>query len=101
MLAKTGTIRICGIFLGGINEDRLTPAYNEFKPPPDFLNTPIWISAGLSDPRARLAKHEAVQLSIKRAGFKQIQLGIYPGGHELNPAEVTRALRWFREVGKF
>lgn len=101
MLAKSGTMRICGLFIGGINEDRLTPAYNEFKPPADFLNMPIWISAGLSDPRAPLAKHEAVQLPIQHAGFRNVRLGIYPGGHELNPAEVQRALRWFRELGKF
>lgn len=101
MLAKTQTLRICGLYLTGINDDRLTPAYEEFRPPPDFLNTPIWISCGTYDQIAPLAKVEAVQTSMRHTGFKQIRLGIFPGRHEVAPAEVQRALRWFREVGKF
>jgi hypothetical protein len=101
MLAKSRTIRICGFFLAGINEDRLTPAYREFQPPPAFLNVPIWLSVGMSDRIAPLAKHEAVQLSLQHAGFTQVKLGIFDGRHEVNPGEVQRALRWFREFGKF
>jgi predicted esterase len=101
MLAKTGTLRICGLYLTGINDDQLTPAYEEFQPPPDFLNTPIWITCGTYDQIAPLAKVEAVQTSMRHTGFKQIPLGIFPGRHEIAPAEVQRALRWFREVGRF
>ena len=101
MLAKSGSVRICGFFLAGINDDRLSAGYKEFQPPPDFLNIPIWLSAGMNDPIAPLAKHEAVQLSLQHTGFKQVRLGIFYGSHEVKPAEVQRALRWFREVGKF
>ena len=101
MLAKSGAVRICGFFLAGINDDRLSAGYREFHPPPEFLDVPVWLSAGMNDQRAPLAKHEAVQLSLQHTGFTRIKLGIFDGGHELKPAEVQRALRWFREVGHF
>lgn len=101
MLARSGTVRICGFFLAGINDDRLTAGYREFHPPDTFLNVPVWLSAGMSDQIAPLAKHEAVQLSLQHTGFKQVEMGIFDGRHEVKPAEVQRALRWFRELGKF
>src|SRR5205823_1276868 len=46
MLAKENKVRICGFFLAGINSDRLSAAYNDYRPPGDFLNAPVWISSG-------------------------------------------------------
>lgn len=44
LLALAGN-RVVGIFLTGVNEDRLTEGYRQFKPGGDFLRTPIYISA--------------------------------------------------------
>ena len=101
MLASNRGFKICGLFLAGINSDRVTAAYNDYKPPADFLNTPIWISSGTTDPIAPPGAQEGVYYSLKRTGFKQVRLEKFFGGHALKSAEIQRALHWFREVGKF
>jgi hypothetical protein len=100
MLAGNRGLKICGIFLAGINSDRVTAAYKDYHPPADFLNTPIWISSGASDRIAPPASEELVYFSLKRTGFKNVRLEQFSGGHTLNKAEIQRALHWFREVGK-
>ena len=101
MLDKENKIRICGFFLGGINSDRLSAAYNDYHPPGDFLNVPVWISSGMQDQIAPPGAQEAVFYSLKRTGFKQVRLEHFFGGHSLKRPEIQRALHWFREVGKF
>ena len=101
MLAKSGSVKICGFFLAGINSDRLSAAYKDLQPATGFLSTPIWISSGASDQVAPPATEELVYYSLKRAGFKQVRLEQFFGGHTLKSSEVQRALHWFREVGKF
>ena len=101
MLAKSGTVKICGFFLAGINDDRLSEAYKTYHPPPDFLAVPIWLSSGMDDRTAPPAKHEHVQFSLQNTGFQHVRVERFLGGHEVKPAEVQRALQWFREMGKF
>ncbi len=101
MLASNRGFKICGMFLAGINSDRVTAAYKDYQPPADFLNTPIWISSGTTDQIAPPGTQEGVYYSLKRTGFKQVRLEKFFGGHALKSAEIQRALHWFREVGKF
>lgn len=101
MLAKSGNVNIRGLFLSGINTDRLSAAYTDFQAPPNFLSTPIWISSGASDRVAPPASEELVYYSLKRTGFQQVRLEQFFGGHVVNSAEIQRALHWFRELGKF
>jgi hypothetical protein len=101
MLAKTGSLNICGFFLSGINEDRLSPAYKTYQPGGDFLNIPIWISGGMEDIIATPSLEGAVQASLRRTGFKRVRVERFMGGHGLKRAEVRLALRWFRELGGF
>lgn len=101
MLAKSGNVKICGLFLGGINSDHLSAALNEFHPDADFLSVPIWISGGSDDKRAPPASEQLVYYSIKRTGFRRVRLEQFFGGHSLNRAALQGALRWFREVEKF
>jgi predicted esterase len=49
----------------------------------------------------RLAKQSQVALSMQHAGFTNVQIRTFYGGHEIKPAEVQRALRWFRKMGNF
>src|SRR6266404_5641748 len=49
MLAKSGSVRVCGFFLSGINEDRLGEAYKTYQPGGGFLDVPVWLSSGASD----------------------------------------------------
>lgn len=101
MMARSGTIRLCGLFLAGINEDRLTPAYQEYRPPSSFLEVPIWLSSGDKDQIAPSRAHEKVYFSLQRSGFKHVRLEGFFGGHQLKQSEVRRALKWFREMGRF
>jgi len=101
MLAKTGSVRICGFFLSGINEDRLGEAYKTYQPGRGFLEVPVWLSSGSGDTVAPPQSHSLVKASLERTGFKHVRLEQFTGQHQLKMSEVRRALQWFRELGKF
>lgn len=101
MLATTRSLRICGLFLEGMNDDRVSVAYNQFHPPSTFLEVPIWLSSGLNDTIAPPFSQQRVQTSLQHTGFKHVRLEPFDGKHQLKAAELERALRWFRELGKF
>lgn len=96
-LLAAGGYRVVGIFLAGMNEERMTQAYRGFKPGPDFLRTPIFLSSGVHDMIATLEQQNAVENSMRRTGFANIRHTTHPGGHEVRPAQVQEALRWFRK----
>ena len=101
MLAKSGSVRVCGFFLSGINEDRLGEAYKTYQPGAGFLEVPVWLSSGSRDPIATPQAHNLVKASLDRAGFKRVRLEQFTGGHQLKLSEIRRALQWFRELGRF
>ena len=101
MLAKSGSVRVCGFFLSGINEDRLGEAYRTYQPGAGLLEVPVWLSSGSSDPVATPDAHNLVRASLLRTGFKHVRLEQFSGGHQLKLAEVRRALQWFRQLGRF
>jgi hypothetical protein len=98
-LARNGC-RITGIYLTGVNEDHLSDGYARSRLGADFLSTPIYLSAGHDDRIARLEQQYDVVGSIKRTGFQRIRIGIFRGGHEVNDAQTSTALRWFRALQK-
>jgi hypothetical protein len=99
LLAKNGC-RIIGIYLTGANEDRLSEGYARVRPSPDFLSTPIYVSAGRDDRIATVEQQYDVAGSIKRTGFQRIRIGTFHGDHEVNDAQTSIALRWFRTFQK-
>ena len=101
MMASTNAVKPCGFFLAGINDDRLSAAYKDYHPSANFLNVPIWLSSGMNDPRAPYGAHERVRASLVNTGFRRVRLEPFPGGHEVDAAQVQLALRWFRQAGKF
>jgi hypothetical protein len=101
MLASAQAVKICGFFLAGINDDQISLAYKTYHPPPSFLNIPIWLSSGTGDSIAPPFKHEHVRASLANTGFKHVRLESFAGGHEVDPAQVQLALRWFRQLGNF
>jgi hypothetical protein len=101
MLAKSGSVRVCGFFLSGINEDRLGEAYKTYHPGAGLLEVPVWLSSGSSDPIATPQAHNLVKASLDRTGFRRVRLEQFGGGHQLKLSEVRRALQWFRELGRF
>lgn len=101
MLAKTGSVGICGFFLSGINEDRLGESYKVYQPGRGLLEVPVWLSSGSGDTVATPQAHNLVKASLDRAGFKRVRLEQFTGQHQLKMSEVRSALRWFRELGRF
>jgi hypothetical protein len=96
MFAVAG-YRVEGIFLEGINEDRITLGYQHFQPGKSFLRTPIFLSSGRRDLIATVDQQTAVKDSMQRTGFTNIRHVTFSGGHEVLPAHVAQALRWFRK----
>src|SRR5213594_561955 len=99
LLARNGC-RITGIYLTGVNEDYLSGGYARSQPGADFLRTPIYVSAGHDDRIARLEQQYDVVGLIKRTGFTRIRIGTFRGGHEVNDAQTSIALEWFRSLQK-
>jgi surfactin synthase thioesterase subunit len=99
VLARNGC-RITGVYLTGVNQDYLREGYSRSKPGANFLSTPIYVSAGHDDRIATLEQQYAVAGSIKRTGFNRVRIGTFRGGHEVNDAQTSIALRWFRELQK-
>ena len=99
VLARNGC-RITGLYLTGVNQDYLSPGYARSQPGADFLSTPIYVSAGHDDRIATLEQQYDVVGSIKRTGFKRVRIGTFRGGHEVNDAQTSVALRWFRQLQK-
>lgn len=96
-LFAVGGYRMAGIFLTGINEDRITEGCRRFKPPRDFYSIPIFLSSGDKDRIATPNQQSAVENSMRRTGFKNIRHKTFAGGHEGWAPHVVEALRWFRE----
>jgi hypothetical protein len=101
MLARSGSVRVCGFFLSGINEDRLGEAYRTYHPGAGLLEVPVWLSSGSDDRIATPQAHNLVKASLERAGFRRVRLEQFGGGHQLKMSEVRRALQWFRQLGRF
>jgi hypothetical protein len=99
LLAKNGC-RIAGIYITGANEDHLSDGYARIQPGANFLNTPIYISAGHDDRIATVEQQYTVAGSIKRTGFNRMRIGTFHGGHEVNDGQTSVALHWFRELAK-
>jgi len=99
LLAKNGC-RLAGIYITGANEDHLSDGYARIQPGGNFLNTPIYISAGHDDRIATVEQQYTVAGSIKRTGFNRMRIGSFHGGHEVNDGQTSVALGWFRGLAK-
>ncbi len=99
LLARNGC-RVAGIYITGANEDHLSDGYARIHPGANFLDTPIYISAGHDDRIATVEQQYTVAGSIKRTGFNRMRIGTFHGGHEVNDGQTSVALRWFRELAK-
>ena len=97
LLARNGS-HIAGIYITGANADQLSLGYERAAPGREFLLTPVYISAGRDDRIATLEQQYNVAGSIKRTGFQRVKIGTFHGGHEVNDAQTSIALRWFRQL---
>lgn len=88
--------RPIGVFQGGCNEpvmSRVIGLYHPDKAP--FLSVPVFLSSGRDDRIATREQVEDVASALRSAGFRQVRLERFSGGHELHADHVEEALRWF------
>ncbi|MBS0660681.1 MAG: hypothetical protein JSR82_20875 [Verrucomicrobia bacterium] len=97
MLARSG-VKFCGLFLTGINDDRLSESYDTYGRPSNITSVPIFMSGGRGDKIAPPEAHLAVKRSMERKGFN-VKLELFDGGHEVHRPHVREALRWFAGKG--
>ncbi|MGI8819304.1 MAG: hypothetical protein ACR2ID_00280 [Chthoniobacterales bacterium] len=97
LLALAGC-RLAGIFLTGINEDRLSDGYRQFHPGAAFLRTPIFLSSGRADQVATISAQQSVFASMQRTGFTRLRHEMFDQGHAVKRTQLRAALRWFREL---
>ncbi len=95
-LFAAGGYHVIGIFLEGINEEKVTEGCRRFKPGNSFFLTPIFLSSGQQDKIATLNQQFAVENSMRQTGFKNVRHKTFPGGHWVVAGHVQQALRWFR-----
>jgi hypothetical protein len=95
LLAVAG-YRVIGMFLTGMNEDRLSKGYRTFQPGAAFLRTPIYISAGQLDTIARPGQEQEVKRAFEQTGFTRVRLVPMSHGHAVSRSATREALRWFR-----
>src|SRR4029434_8109158 len=92
LLAKNGS-HVAGIYITGANADQLSEGYARAAPRNESLNTPVYVRGGADGPVATLEQQCNVAGSIKRTGFQRIRIGTFHGGHEVNDAQTSIALR--------
>jgi predicted esterase len=89
---------IIGIYLAGINADTLVPAAKQLAVLNDkFKRTPVFLQSGRTDEIATPAAHATVFADLKRAGFRNVRVEYFDGGHEIDPRPMNEALQWFRQ----
>jgi predicted esterase len=87
---------VIGVFMGGCNEDRATAGYNVSRAGNAFLDLPMFLSNGRSDPIAGTDKGTVVKQVMEQNGFRNVRLESYDGGHRLDTNHLRQALEWFR-----
>ena len=93
---------IIGIYLAGINQETLVAAAETFNVlDVKFKNVPVFLQSGQKDEVATPEDHRAISASLKRAGFRRVQVAYFPGAHDVEPAPLREALDWFHAMATF
>ncbi|MBA3963292.1 MAG: hypothetical protein H0X40_15515 [Chthoniobacterales bacterium] len=89
--------KLIGLYLTGINVDRLSAGYRDLHPGRGFLHTPVFISVGRDDKVAPPYTQVAVKTSLQRTGFDRVRLETFAGGHAVKRTHLREALAWFQK----
>lgn len=96
----TGKLHVCGLFLGGCNEDKTEDAKKETSVRSgDLRQVKLFVSNGKSDDIATMAMGKAVGNSADKV-FGEVRIETFDGGHAISQEQVKIALAWFLEPAK-
>jgi predicted esterase len=88
---------VAGVFLGGCNEAHSHVLLGQYPSVQErFSQIAFFLSAGHDDRIAPPASMRRVAEQLRRSGVKRLELSEHPGGHRLDPQDLTLALRWLR-----
>jgi len=90
---------IMGVYLAGINQNTLLSGARQFKVLDEaFRDIPVFLQSGEKDEVSTPADHRGVRDELRRAGFKNIRIEYFSGGHVSDARLLGTALDWFREI---
>ena len=95
-------VEVCGMFMGGCNEDRTGDAASWIKlggsSKTKYKKVPVFLSSGLEDKTANTRHVEAVENSMKKFGMKTVRRETFAGGHSVHKPHPQQAVEWFLEL---
>jgi predicted esterase len=90
--------RVAGVFLGGCNEDHSRVLLQQYPGAQErFSQIAYFLSVGRGDRIAPPDAVRAVAEHLRASGVKDLELSEHPGDHRLDPGDLGKALRWFRQ----
>jgi len=90
---------VCGMMMTGTNEDMATKSLEKFSPDrKSFLATKIFMSTGDMDNTASPERVKGIIDQMKKTGFNNVRLEVFPGPHKFHVEHVAPALAWFSET---
>jgi predicted esterase len=96
----TANLNVCGLFLGGCNENKTEDAKSETKVNGGALRkVKVFVSNGASDKIATVEAGQTVGSGADK-DFGEVRIETYEGGHSLSRDQLKTALAWFTEPGK-
>ncbi len=94
-------LEVVGMFLSGCNQDMTEDAREETRCRKAGLRKiRVFISSGTGDKIATTAHSESLRDSVKSAGYGEVRLESFDGGHTVNLEDFTKAMAWFSEPAK-
>jgi predicted esterase len=91
--------RVIGLYLAGINEDTVSAPAKSYKVLTDtYRRTPVFLQAGDADTVASVVDHRKVAGALEDAGFRNVHVEYFHGGHEVDAKPLGIALDWFRQL---
>lgn len=92
---------IIGVYLAGINLNTLVSAARQFKVLNEaFRAIPVFLQSGERDEVSTPSDHRGVRDELRHAGFRNIRVEYFPGGHVVDARLLGTALEWFREIAQ-
>lgn len=90
--------QVCGVLMGGCNEDQSRRIRRLFHPPEEALwAVPYFLSSGDVDRIATPRQMRKVGRSLENKGARHVRLEVYAGPHRFHRPHVAVALAWFEE----
>jgi predicted esterase len=88
-----------GVWAGGLSYDTFSQGDHAYNPPlVEFLHVPVFLSTGKQDKGLTMVQSREIYRELETDGFRDLKLGVFSGGHEIDADQVKQGLDWFIEL---